>query len=1092
MEKRDPQKYVLGLDLGSASLGWAAVLLGNDDKPTGILRMGVRVFDPGVSGTQLDIEQGKDESKAVERRRARLQRRQLRRRAARQRELFEVLQAARFLPPYSDHQQNKITGETTKPGGHHVLARSEARHEILNQLDRQLYQQWRARMNEGSTAVPAGDHVLPYFLRAQALREKLQPLELGRALYHLGQRRGFLSNRKASAKNAAEKEDQGKVKNAISELGGAIQSAGAATLGEYFAGVDPAQARIRNRWTGRAMYQDEFESIWAAQTPYYPELLTAERKRKLTQLLFFQRPVASQSHLVAQCELEPRQKRAPMACLEAQRFRMLQGVTNLRMRTNRFEERELTDEERRKLIAALESQGDLSFEAIRAVLDLPKPPKGTRLFNFQRGKTKGLRGNRTGAHMRSVFGERWDQFSEADQKQIVEEWRTIESDAALSRRGQTRWGLSAEQARAWCSREPEPGHAGLSRKAIRKLLPEMETGISFKTAEEKHYGARFSGGKIYDLLPPVRQGVPTLRNPAVERALTELRKVLNALVRKHGKPYEVHIELARDLKNPREVRKEIQEAIEDRTAEREKMKAKILAETGEQHPSRAKVEKALLWEECGGICPYTGKPINFHDLFGDAPQFDVEHILPFSRCPDDSFANKTLCHIPENRNVKKNHTPWEVYGHEPARWQEILDRAKRVKNWGKLKRFQVKTAEELEKFSHRQLNDTRYATKLAGKYVGLLYGGRDAEGIGGSARRIIHTSPGQLTAILRRNWGLEEILREPEAPAAAPGSATPKARGDHRHHSIDALVTALTGPAAVKLLSDAAERNWNRGRVSFKGLEAPWPNFVDSVRMHIEQMNISHRPERHLSGRFHDETNYSQPYALNGKTYVHVRKPITELSKEEIQNIVDPAVRRAVQARILELGDVKRLKTDGVAPPLLKATRGPDVPIRKVRLRKVVSAVAIGDGLRERHVALNSNHHVEIVAELDKRGEETAWQGIVVSRKEAQTRLRKAQPLILKVNSPEDELRFKFSLADGDTVEMDDQRGERTVFVLRSMSEFETGTVQFSFVKHTDARLKKDVRASHDLVRIVPNVLRKRKARKVVIDLLGEVHPAND
>ena len=92
-----PQKYILGLDLGSSSLGWAIIALNEADEPTSLIRSGVRIFEPGVDGTALDIEQGKDQSKAVERRTARLHRRQLRRRAARQRELFQELQKAGLL-----------------------------------------------------------------------------------------------------------------------------------------------------------------------------------------------------------------------------------------------------------------------------------------------------------------------------------------------------------------------------------------------------------------------------------------------------------------------------------------------------------------------------------------------------------------------------------------------------------------------------------------------------------------------------------------------------------------------------------------------------------------------------------------------------------------------------------------------------------------------------------------------------------------------------------------------------------------------------------------------------------------------------------
>ena len=88
-----------------------------------------------------------------------------------------------------------------------------------------------------------------------------------------------------------------------------------------------------------------------------------------------------------------------------------------------------------------------------------------------------------------------------------------------------------------------------SRKAIRKLLPLMATGMRFKTAEKEIYGNRLTGGEMHHRIPPVRSTLKTLRNPAIERALTELRKVVNALVREMGsKPAEVRIELAARLK----------------------------------------------------------------------------------------------------------------------------------------------------------------------------------------------------------------------------------------------------------------------------------------------------------------------------------------------------------------------------------------------------------------------------------------------------------------------------------------------------------------------------------------------------------------
>ncbi len=128
---------------------------------------------------------------------------------------------------------------------------------------------------------------------------------------------------------------------------------------------------------------------------------------------------------------------------------------------------------------------------------------------------------------------------------------------------------------------------------------------------------RFSGGAVLDTLPEVRKHLTSLRNPAVERSLTEMRKVVNAIVRQYGKPYEIRVELARDLKKPRQQRVEDTKKNRNRQKERDDIAAKILRECGLSKPSRKDIEKALLYEECSGICPYTGKHISFSSLFHD-------------------------------------------------------------------------------------------------------------------------------------------------------------------------------------------------------------------------------------------------------------------------------------------------------------------------------------------------------------------------------------------------------------------------------------------------------------------------------------------
>lgn len=1060
--------YTLGVDLGSSSIGWALVGLNSEAKPVGLLKAGVRVFDPGVAGTELDIQKGKDGSKAADRRATRLQRRQLRRRAARKRDLFEVLQQNGLLPPYPQ----RIAG-----GAPHNISinKSAARHEILAGLDAELYAKWKARLD--AAQLPAASHVLSYFLRAAALEEALEPFELGRVFYQLCQRRGFKSNRREVSKTDEEEKEKGKVYAGIDELS---RAKGSQTLGQFFARVDPLQSRIRGRWTARSMFETEFEQIWSAQRGHHPSVLTPRLKTKVWHLLFFQRPIAAQSHLVGKCELERTRKRAPMACLEAQRFRLLQKVNDLRLVMPDYTERDISAEQRATLLRELEEAGDLSFNAIRQLFGLPK--RGIR-FNLERGGEKKLPGNRTKRAMLGAFGQRWSEFSGERQKLIVEDWRTAETDGWLLQRGMQRWGLDEEHARQWANEKPEDGYSRLSRRAIARLLPLMEQGLSFKQAEKQVYGAGFSGGRVFPLLPAVREVLPSLRNPAVERALTELRKVVNAILRAYGKPVEIHVELARDLKRSRKDRQEMWKSFRERQVSRERLAAEITKKTGIPSPSRADIEKALLWEECGGICPYTCRSIDFAALFGDSPQFDVEHILPLSRCPDDSFANKTLCCLQENRHVKQGRTPWEAYGAAPQKWEGILERVRRFNNPAKLKRFQVKSSEELAEFSSRQLNDTRYSSKLAAEYLGVLYGGRDVRLSDGSSRRAIHASPGGLTAMLRRNWGLEAILREPEAAKDEPKAGKP--RTDHRHHAIDAIVIALSTPSAVKALSDAAERNSARGRESFKGVEAPWSNFVPAIRPHIEQLVVSHRPEHKLSGPLHDETLYGKPSIKGGKAYVHVRRPVESLSRGEIEEIVDDAVRAAVEARLSELGDLKELKAAGASPPYLKAKDGTMVPVRRVRIRKALATRTVSKGLRLRNVAPNNNHHMEVVAQLDERGKEIRWDGAAVTLLEAQQRRRDGQPVVKRDHG--NGWLFKFSLMGGDVVEVT-ENGVAQLYVVRTIAS----NGQISLARINDARLKKEMQEASAWWSPRAEAIRKLHARKMMVDLLGQAHCAND
>lgn len=1067
MDAKNEKNYILGLDLGANSIGWACIEIDGGENPIAILAAGSRIFEAGVEG---DLEQGKDESRAVKRREARLQRRQTDRRRRRMDKLCNLLKNANLLPKND--------------------AKTKDKHLYLEALDLELYRRNITKFQALNPNKRVVSHLMPYMFRAIALNTKLEPDELGRAFYHLAQRRGYASNRKGQSEN---EEERGKVSKGISELEKNIKAAGKRTLGEYFSTIDAEEQRIRERWTSREMYLDEFECIWNAQKDFYPALLTDEFKKKLHKAIFFQRKLKSQKDLVGICDLEKKQLRAPIACFEAQKFRLLQKVNDTRVIYPDGSEEPICDEDTTILARKLNADGDITFNEAKKLLGY----KGKVKLNWENGGEKKFLGNRTNARLQEIFGaDVWRKFSDAQKEAVLNEWFGVQNDALLFRRAKKLWNLTDEQAGKFMRLSLEEGYSNHSKKALKKLLPLMEKGIPYATAKKQVYPEALKT-KIFDKLPMIDDSavireIGEIRNPVVHRALTELRKIINALNAKFGKPSLIRIELARDAKKTRKQREQIWKDNRQREKLREAAKEKIAtSEVGITQPSRADIEKLLLAEECGWRCPYTGRPIAPGELFGQNAQFDVEHIVPYSRCLDDSFANKTLCFNHENRSVKKNQTPYEAY-HGTEKWDEIITRVKGFKSEyakTKLKKFEMAKIDGIEDFETQKLNDTRYASRLAGHYLALLYGGlNDADG-----NKRIFTSKGQLTATLRNVWNLNKIL----------GDGGEKYRGDHRHHAIDAIVIALTDSKRVKMLSEAAAagelnsaklyaRHFDRAK-----LQEPWQNFYEDVVTTIEGIIVSHRVNKKINGALHQETFYGKPYveAETGKNVTHVRKPIANLSASELKEIVDPTVKALIHKKLEELGisdPVKAFKEPKNHPVLLSKKDGREIPIHKVRIKKVMSPFSVGKPPHERYVTSDSNHHVEIVETKDKKGN-VKWEGFVVSQFDAIQRQKNGEPVVKRDHG--EGTKFLFSLGHEDAVLLENEHGEIEIAVVKGFSELVSGQLPITLLRHNDARKSTDlnkIKGGEGYIRRVPNTLKEDKAKKITIGTLGEIRNAND
>ncbi|MCL1920311.1 MAG: type II CRISPR RNA-guided endonuclease Cas9 [Kiritimatiellaeota bacterium] len=1068
---------VLGIDLGTNSIGWALV----DNAAEKILATGVRIFEAGMEGNMSD---GTQESRNLARREKRQLRKQHDRRARRMRKILRTLQDAGLMP-VADNMAEAIV-----------------------QIDAQALQRLKTEANAQTLA-----HVVPYRLRAEALDNRLDNFEMGRALYHLAQRRGFKSNKKADAKE--DEKEAGKVKTGISELAQAMEAANARTLGEYFSRISPEEERIRGRYTARKMFEDEFRAIMAAQRSLGNAALTADYEKVLYKAIFHQRKLKSCSHLVGFCPYEKGKRRAPWYHPLAQRFRVLQTLNHLRVVLSDAE-RSLSPEERQTLLDILLRQRSVTIASAKKAIGLGGK-KNTCTFSIEEGGEKSLPGHQTNAKMIEVFGEeRWMAMPEAEQLAAIADVQSYENDAALKKRGMAHWKLTDEQATLFANTVLPDDYAGLSLAAMKKIVPRMEQGTEYMTAVTDVYGDTLRTDTVFDSLPMIKgigrtRGImPDLRNPAVERSLTQLRKAVNPVIRKFGKPDAIHIEMAREMKKSVKEKKNATKKMREQEKRRKDAIGELMAQLPEfqtNEPRRRDIEKYLLWRECREQCPYTGEHISLTDLFGDHPQFDIEHIIPYSVSLDDSFVNKTLCHARVNRTDKRNRTPWQAFSEDAARYEAMLARVGKFEaadhvRLEKLRRFKVEDTTEFSDFSNRQLNDTSYACKLAKGYLATLYGGTyDAE----KKQRVVAVSGG-ITATVRNFYKLNRILGE---GAANPQSDAPvrKSRSDHRHHAVDAIVVAITSQGTVNTISRAAaDYEGVNTRLMYQGDTDYWDGFLNDARRAIEGIKVTHAASRKARGQLHEETIYGRVKDCEGneiKGKVSYRKKLESLSEKDIKQIADATVKELVVEKLSELGiydaatgklDAKKLSsafsnTDNY--PWMMCSDGSQGPqIKSVRCHKDLATMDVGDAAHPHPVVSGNNHHVEILEVSDGKGG-VKWEGVCVSMFDAYQRKKQNLPVVQRDHG--EGKRFVFSLAISDIIECDiDPSNPKALYVVKAVSQ----EPRIEFARITDARekgeRKKEEKETKMELRKRIEPLRNLNMKKVTLTPFGEVRYAND
>ena len=197
-----------------------------------------------------------------------------------------------------------------------------------------------------------------------------------------------------------------------------------------------------------------------------------------------------------------------------------------------------------------------------------------------------------------------------------------------------------------------------------------------------------------------------------------------------------------------------------------------------------------------------------------------------------------------------------------------------------------------------------------------------------------------------------------------------------------------------------------------------------------------------------------------------------------------------MQDKLEELGgEIKKFaKSENL--PFLLAKDGRRIPIKRVRIKKRLPTFELGSGRTLRHVTAESNHHLEVFAELDEQGNEVEWDGVVVSMAEAYHRQKLGLPVVQRDHGPK--RAFKFSITPGEMLECDGPHGGRRLLVVRSTTQLSAGSIIIGLAPVNDARPKKEMQADKSWVWKGPDTLRKLNARKVAVSPLGEVSEAHD
>lgn len=856
-------KRILGLDLGISSIGWAFIHEGITDREASkIIKTGVYIINL-TTNEKDEFSQGKTISTNAIRTQNRGARRNTQRFKQRRDHLLKILIELDFISSEEDLKTDKSI---------------------------ELYKN-----------------------RALAVEQKIDKRELAKVFFLLNGKRGYKSNRKTK--------DENNKSDYLSEISARDEELleRDITIGQKFyelLQMNPL-ARLKDRIYSRHSYIEEFDLIWKEQSKHYTELTDSLYNLIKEEIIFYQRDLKSQKWLLSECEFEKHHKVIPVSSPLFQEFRIWLRLNDIIIKDRYSVEYTLTQDQKVHLFEKLQEVEKLTDKQVLRELGLKHS-----MYNLNFDK---IEGNSTKAELLKILSDTDFEYDltdildldtsltkdDFDKQPSMQLWHLLYSAKSTDRLVEnlkTKFSFNETQAKAIANRvNYELRYGSLSARAIRKILPYLEQGYNYSEACEKaglRHSNWISKEEKENWEPKELKHLQknSLRNPVVEKIINQLINLVNAMLEdpELGRPDEIRIEMARELRMNTNRRKALTKVINDSTKRYKAIREKLKEEFNISRPSRNDVIKYRLAEETDWISLYSGKPIQPSKLFTE--DYDIEHIIPKARLFDDSFHNKTLCESNLNRE-KSNRTAFDYMSSKGK--DNLNSFLALVKDNKKMKRAKkdklLMTSDKIPNdFINRQLNETQYIAKKAKEIMS-------------SVAKEVTTTSGSITDLLRFQWELPYIIQDLNLDKYRSINQTEireiktngnskkqieqifhldksgnktfwNKRDDHRHHALDAIVVALTKQSHIQhlnTLNASFEERYNNSvdklKIAAQRFDLPWKSLREDVKTALESILVSYKKKNKVVTK-----NTNKIKTKNGIKRQKTLTPRGELHKEMV------------------------------------------------------------------------------------------------------------------------------------------------------------------------------------------------------------------